>query len=131
MNWREFQEFARGVMSARFGVELREREIPNFPKKFDMVSVDFQFVGDAKYLSLVGGERTPPAKLMEIAGHVWLLEKVPARRRFLVFGNQREVPELWLKKYQTLLADIALYFLDETGGLEQLKVNPPTTGLRK
>lgn len=120
MDWRGFQESARGVMSSALGVELRERKIPNFPKKFDMVSPDFQFVGDAKYLTLVGGKRTPPAKLMEIAGHVWLLEKVPAMRRFLVFGNQREVSELWLKKYQTLLAGVEFYFLNEDGRLEQL-----------
>ena len=121
MNWRAFQESARTVMSARLGVELSERKIPNFPKKFDMVSADFQSVGDAKYLTLVAGERRPPAKLMEIAGHVWLLERVPARRRFLVFGNQRQVPELWLKKYQTLLPNVEFYFLDESARLEQIK----------
>ncbi len=120
MNWHEFQESARAVMSATLGVELRERKIPNFPKKFDMVSPDFQSVGDAKYLRLVGGKRTPSAKLMEITGHVWLLEKVPAMRRFLVFGNQREVPELWLKKYQTLLAGVEFYFLSEGGPLALL-----------
>ena len=123
MNWRDFQESARAAMSARLGVELQERRIPNFPKKFDMVSGDFQSVGDAKYLSLVGGQRTPAVKLMEIAGHVWLLEKIPARCRFLVFGNQREVPEPWLNKYQKLLAGVDFYFLNEGGGLEQLKIN--------
>jgi hypothetical protein len=43
-------------------------------------------------------------------------------RRFLVFGNQREVPELWLKKYHTLVDDVGFYFLDEGGRLEQLGV---------
>jgi hypothetical protein len=61
MNWRAFQESARCVMSARLGVELSERKMPNFPKKFDMVSADFQSVGDAKYLTLVRGEKTRQA----------------------------------------------------------------------
>jgi hypothetical protein len=61
---------------------------------------------------------------MEIAGHVWLLERVPARRRFLIFGNQRQVPELWLKKYQALLPDVEFYFLDEGDRLEQINVSP-------
>lgn len=34
---------------------------------------------------------------MEIAGHVWLLERTTAQRRFLVFGNQRRVSEWWLE----------------------------------
>ena len=120
MNWFDFQESARAVMSATLGVELCERKIPNFPKKFDMVSPEFQCVGDAKYLTLVRGKRTPSAKLMEIAGHVWLLERVPAKRRFLVFGNQREVPELWLKRYRTLLTVVEFYFLSEGGSLKLL-----------
>lgn len=125
MDCREFEEFARVVMSGRLGVELLERKIPNFPKRFDMVSADCRIVGDAKYLRLVDDKRTPPAKLMEIAAHVWLLEKVPAVRRFLVFGNQIEVPKRWLRKYQTLLpADVQFYFLYEGGRLEQLENSP-------
>jgi hypothetical protein len=59
------------------------------PKKFAMISEDGSVVGNARCLTLGHGQRLPPAKFMEIAGHVWLLERTAARRRFLVFGNQR------------------------------------------
>ena len=98
-NWREFERFARKIMSQYFGVQLEERKPSGFPKKFDMVSTNGDIVGDAKFLTLVHRKSLPHAKFMEIAGHVWLLEKVNARRRFLVFGNQKRVPEWWLEKY--------------------------------
>ncbi len=62
----------------------------------------------------------PPAKFMEIAGHMWLLEHLPARRKFLVFGNQREVPETWLNKYGKLVKTVEFYFLSDDGKLELL-----------
>jgi site-specific recombinase len=69
----------------------------------------------------VGGQRLPPAKFMEIAGHVWLLERTRARRRFLVFGNQRRVSEWWLEKYGSLVTNVEFYFLADDGTLEQLR----------
>jgi len=121
MDWKEFQELARKVMSDYFGSNLTERNPPGIPKKFDFVSGDGRIVGDAKYLTLVGGEKLPPAKFMEIAGHVWLLEKVSADNRFLVFGNQRRVAEWWLEKYGLLAGDVDFYFLEDSGKLEKLK----------
>jgi hypothetical protein len=35
----------------------------------------------------------PAAKFSIVAEHIWLLEKSGASTKFLVFGNQREVPE--------------------------------------
>ena len=58
---------------------------------------------------------------MEIAGHVFLLEQTQAAVRFLIFGNQREVPELWLRKYGRLPRSVDFYFLDDQGQLVQLK----------
>ena len=85
-----------------------------------MVSPDQQIVGDAKFLTLVHGKKVPPAKFMEIAGHVWLLERVPAKQRFLIFGNDRRVPEWWLKKYGTLVKAVEFYFLGQSGEIEKL-----------
>jgi len=85
-----------------------------------MDSRDEQIVGDAKYLTLVRGKKLPPAKFMEIAGHMWLLENLPAKHKFLVFGNQREVIELWLKKYGKLVKEVEIYFLSDDGKLEVL-----------
>jgi hypothetical protein len=121
MEWKEFETFARDRMSKHLGVALIERQLPGVPKKFDMVSADGTVVGDAKCLTLVGGQRLPPAKFMEIAGHVWLLERTTARRRFLVFGNQRRVSEWWLEKYGGLVSGVEFYFLADDGTLEQLR----------
>jgi len=120
-NWKEFEEFARKIMSKYFGKQLSERNPRGFPKKFDMVSANEEIVGDAKFLTLVHREKMPPAKFMEIAGHVWLLEKVNAKRRFLVFGNQKRVPEWWLEKYGNLVHNVEFYFIDNEGNVERLK----------
>ena len=120
-NWREFEEFARKIMSEYFGVQLKERKPSNFPKKFDMVSDNEDVIGDAKFLTLVHGKRLPPAKFMEIAAHVWLLEKVNANKRFLVFGNQKRVSEWWLEKYGNLIRNVEFYFIDNEENLERLR----------
>ena len=57
----------------------------------DLVSRDLSVVGDAKYLTLVHRQGVPPAKFMDIAGHVWLLERTLANRRFL--GRYRTLVE--------------------------------------
>jgi hypothetical protein len=85
-----------------------------------MASDDGTIVGDAKYLTLVRGTALPPAKFMEIAGHVWLLQHTASKSRFLVFGNQREVPERWLRKYGELIGDVRFFFLTDQGHLSVL-----------
>ena len=52
-----------------------------------------------------------------IAEHVWLLEKTAAPVKFLVFGNDSEVPRLWLARYGKLLSDITFYYLSDDGEL--------------
>ena len=120
MNWKEFESFSRVTMEKYFGVSLTEKNPIGFPKKFDMVSDDGNIVGDAKYLTLVHRVKLPPAKFMEIMGHVWLLEKVNAERKFLVFGNQKRVPEWWLEKYGKFVDDVEFYFIDDEGNIERL-----------
>jgi hypothetical protein len=117
MDWREFESFAREEMSKHLGVTLTSVRRDGHPKHFDMVSEDGSTVGDAKFLTLVHGKGMPPAKFMEIAGHVWLLERTPAIRRFLVFGNQRRVAEWWLEKYGQLPRSVEFYFLGANGEL--------------
>ncbi len=119
--WREFEELARNVMSKYFGVELKERYIEGHPKTFDLVSDDGSIVGDAKYLTMVRGKRIPPAKFMEISGHVWMLEKINAKRKFLVFGNDIRVPKEWLKRYGKFLQDIEFFFIDIQGNIIKLR----------
>jgi hypothetical protein len=115
-----FEKLAQQRMSEHFGVSLAPGTVQGVPKRFDLVSPDKAIVGDAKYFTLVRGQRLPPAKFSVIAEHVWLLGKTGAPTRFLVFGNDRQVPELWLKRYASLASDVAFYFLSGDGTLEQL-----------
>lgn len=107
-------------MSAYFGKALRQRRKQGWGKTFDLVSDDFQVVVDAKYYTLVKGKSLPPAKFSIIAEHVWMLEKTEAPQKFLVFGNDRRVPQLWLKKYGSLVDSVKFFFIAEDGNVEQL-----------
>lgn len=117
---KQFEELAARAMSAHFAKALRLGTVPGIPKRFDFVSPDGTIVGDAKYFTLVGGERLPPAKFSVIAEYVWLLQHAEAERRFLVFGNDRRVPERWLKTYGRLANGVEFYFLDVDGNVHQL-----------
>ena len=121
MTPREFEEVAREAMSRMFATSLNERMVGDFPKRWDFLSQDLSIVGDAKYLTLVRGVDLPPAKFMEIAAHVWLLEKIEASHRFLVFGNQIEVPRLWLRKYGRIATPVEFYFSDDSGKVTRLR----------
>lgn len=110
-----FEKFARSHMSTLFKRELRPRKKKGWPKLFDLVSDDYQIIGDAKYMSMVKGKRLPPAKFSVIAEHVWMLEKIDATKKFLVFGNDKRVPEEWLKRYGKFAKSVKFYFLTEEG----------------
>lgn len=115
-----FEALARRVMSEYYDLPLSAGSIPGIPKRFDMVSPDGSTVGDAKYYTLVRGELLPPAKFSVIAEHVWLLEKTPARNRFLVFGNERRVPEQWLARYGHLVCSVNFFYQTNSELLEKL-----------
>ena len=117
----QFQALAQRIMSQYFGVELTQRKVARVNKIFDFVSPDFQVIGDAKYYTLVGGERLPPAKFSAIAEHVWLLEKTETRKPFLVFGREKQVPEWWLERYGSIRSNVAFFFLTDEGRLEVLR----------
>jgi hypothetical protein len=116
-----FEALARRAMSELSGTALEPGSVPGVRKKFDLVSADRSIVGDAKYFTLVGGTRLPPAKFSVIAEHVWLLEKTLARVQFLVFGNDRAVPTLWLERHGRHATSVSFYFLTDDGRLELLQ----------
>lgn len=116
----QFEALAAQVMAAHYGAPLTQGSVPGVPKRFDLLSKDHRIVGDAKYYTLVRGEKLPPAKFSVIAEHVWLLERTTASHRFLVFGNERRVPEQWLERYGHLVRDVSFYFLSDDGILERL-----------
>lgn len=120
----EFEAMAGEVMSKHFSAPLQKNKMLGHPKLFDFVSTDGQIVGDAKYYSLVRGQSIPPAKWSVVAEHVWFLEKVDARHKFLVFGNDRRVPLGWLQRWGVFVGDeIKFFFLSNEGALEELR-NP-------
>jgi len=80
---------------------------------FDLVSPDSTVVGDAKWYKDL--RPIPAAKLSVIAEYVWLLGHIEgAERRFLVFGQDREVPLRWLKRFAPLLDGVEFWFLEDT-----------------
>jgi hypothetical protein len=95
----QFEALARHIFSQHFGAQLQPGNLSGVPKLFDLVSADGRIAGDAKYFTLVGGQHLLPAKFSIIAEHVWLLEKTGAANKFLVFGNDIEVPKRWLDRY--------------------------------
>lgn len=117
----EFEDAMRDIMSKYYKKDLSSGQIQNVPKLFDLVSDDKDVVGDVKYLTMVRGESLPPAKFSVIAEHVWLLEKIDATNKFLIFGNDRRVPEEWLKRYGRLVKGIDFFFYDtKNNQLEKL-----------
>lgn len=107
-----FERHAARVLNAAWNVELAPGRVTlrgGVPKKFDLVSADRRTVGDAKYYKNLA---TPAAKWSTIAEYVWLLQHVDeATRRFIVFGNDREVPARWLDRFRPLANGVEFWFL--------------------
>ena len=112
---KDFAERAREVMIEFFGRSLKPRKIGG-TKVWDYVSPDGLIVGDARWF----GQIVPTARAF-ISEAVWLLEKVGAVQKFVVFGGDVEVPRQWLELWATLCPeDIALFYLDNKGELHEL-----------
>jgi hypothetical protein len=114
-DWRAFENYARGYFSDLWGVDLRERSVNiggAVPWKLDLVSLDGRIVGDAKWLKNIP---VPAAKWQAIAECVWLLQKVEADRVFMVFGQDVEVAERYLRRVRPITAPVEFYYLDGSG----------------
>lgn len=116
----DFEKYAQHILGNNFGATLSHRKKENWPKLFDLVSEDFNIVGDAKYYTMVRGKKLPPAKFSVISEHVWMLEKIDAETKFLVFGNDKRVPLEWLKRYGIFNNTVSFYYLSDNGKLELL-----------
>jgi hypothetical protein len=110
----EFEERARVACSLHWGLDLRSAVVdvaPGVTHQFDIVSSDRRIVGDAKWFKNLP---VPAAKWSVIAEYVWLLQHLTdAEVRFIVFGQDTEVPERWLRRFRPLTAGIDFYFLAE------------------
>lgn len=114
-DWKSFQRHAQEHFSREWNVVLEERSVKvgcEVPWKFDLVSADLQCVGEAKWLKNIP---VPAAKWQAIAEYIWLLQKVNAQRVFMVFGQDVEVAERYLKRVRPLTQPIEFYFLDGEG----------------
>ncbi len=112
---KDFSESAREVMVEFYGRTLKPKKIGG-TKIWDYVSADGMVVGDARWF----GQSVPAARAF-ISEAVWLLEKVGAVQKFVVFGGETEVPRQWLELWSTLCPeDIALFYLDSKGELHEL-----------
>ncbi|MFX0168410.1 MAG: hypothetical protein ACFE89_03535 [Candidatus Hodarchaeota archaeon] len=117
---RYFEAIARSQLSSYFGKPLKRYQFPKINHLFDFVSDDYQIVGESHYFSQKG-KTVQHSKINAITESVWLLEKLTATHKFLIFGSSREVPQSWLEKYGTLNKEIKFYFLDdEATHLERL-----------
>ena len=125
----KFEALARQKMGEHFQLKLERGYVGQVHKEFDFVAPYARMVGDAVYYAPVRGTRWPPAKAATITEHVWLLEKTGAPETFLVFGNDRQVPVLWLERYGNLVSGVTFFFLSDDGQLEELP-NPGAVGGR-
>src|SRR5437763_11927064 len=94
--WHPFELYARQYFCKLWGINLRPRSVRVgglVPWKFDLVSSDERYVGDVKWLKNVA---VPAAKWQAIAEYIWLLQKTPADKVFIVFGRDVEVAERYL-----------------------------------
>ena len=112
---KDFAERAREVMNEFYGRALKAQKIGG-TKIWDFVSPDGMVVGDARWFT-----GSVPAARAFISEAVWLLEKVGAVQKFVVFGGEADVPRQWLDLWATLCPeDIALFYLDNKGELHEL-----------
>jgi hypothetical protein len=111
---REFEEHARLVLSKQWDLALSSQNVMlagGVRHSFDLVSSDGMVVGDAKWYKDLNP--IPSAKLSVIGEYVWLLgHLISVERRFIVFGQDRAVPERWLRRYESLLGGVEFWWLE-------------------
>jgi hypothetical protein len=117
---RKFEALARQVMSEHFQIKLERGYLGQVHREFDFVAPYGRIVGDALHLRGSTGTRWAPAKAASIAEHIWMLEKTGAPLTFLVFGNDRHTPTMWLERFGNLVFNVSFYFLSDDGELEEL-----------
>ncbi|MGF3535236.1 MAG: DUF7669 domain-containing protein [Candidatus Bathyarchaeia archaeon] len=97
------------LLSWKVSLPPRRVKIRGIMKKFDFVSDDMDFIGDAKFYKSLD---VPAAKWSTIAEYVWLLQFTTATNKFLIFGRDKSIPQRWLNRYHSLIEDVKFYFFD-------------------
>ncbi len=118
---RNFEDFAREIMSKHFGVKLMPKKLPSWPKLFDMASPDYTIVGEAIFMAASKEKaKILPGRLSYITERVWLLEKTDAKIKFIAFGGDATSPKEWLKRYGKFASEIQFYVIAGDGDLIRL-----------
>lgn len=109
----EFETVLRELLLKKWGIKLVKRKvnIGDTEKEFDFVSEDEKHIGDAKYYKNTP-TGVPSAKLSTISEYVWLLQNTNFEHKFLIFGNERKVPIMFLRRWGALVKDVEFYFFD-------------------
>lgn len=119
---RKFEDTSADLLSKYFKTDLLNRQKLNINWRFDFVSADGSIVGEGKCYASMGG--IGAQRFDSISRTVWMLEKVDAKTKFIVFGKDRKVPIEWLKRYGELVEGIDFYFVDvEKRNLELLSTD--------
>lgn len=106
----DFENEVLNVMSDFYSKELVTDQYPGLPKSSVMMSYDKEIIGYAQYLTMDSDKDMQSSKFSAISELVWLMEKTAALNKFLVFGNDRRVPEDWLKRYGHLVYDVDFFY---------------------
>lgn len=115
-----FASLAQRIFGARSGTTLSSGVVPGARQRFDFVSPDGRIDGDTYVAPPLGGGVPASVMFSPIAERVLPLEKTGAPTTFLVFGNDRQVPNLWLERYGSFLSNVTFYFLTDGGQVEEL-----------
>ena len=109
----EFESVLKKILYEMRGVRFERRRVKvgDSEKEFDFVSIDGKYIGDAKYYKNTP-TGVPSAKLSTISEYVWLLQKTDFEHKFLIFGNDKKVPKMFLKRWGSLAKDVEFYFFD-------------------
>jgi hypothetical protein len=110
----EFEGYARSLISRTLGINLS----PDFrrgPLAFDYLADDI--VCEVMFLS---EPRASDLTLARITHKLWLLEKVHAKRKLLIFGGNKSIPLEWLRRFGSLLdGGVEFYYIN--GNVQRLK----------
>ena len=109
----EFEDIVREFLYKEWGIRFNKIKvkIADSKKEFDFVSEDGKCIGDAKYYKNTP-TGVPSAKLSTISEYVWLLQNTDSQRKFLIFGNEKKVPLMFLSRWGSLVKNIEFYFFD-------------------
>ncbi len=122
---KKFETEVRDFLSDKTGLHLMSKEVTfssdaNRKHSCDIVSQNNQVVGDAKYLRNIP---IPAAKYDNITAYIHFLQNIEAHTKFLVFGENKELPNRWLKRFENLAEGVEFYFYADST-LEKLTDGP-------